>query len=370
MEGLEADMTVKHQTWGCIAVCAVALLFSACQTEEPPPEIIRPVRYMEVSSTQGHYVRTFSGVAQSGTESRLSFRVPGTVQTVAVQVGDSVRAGDLIAALNPYDYELRVQQAEAALTRVDAQARNARVSYTRARTLYERQSASKADLDAARVASEASDAEARAQRRQLELARSQLGYTRITAPLEGVIAQVNVEVSENVQAGMPVVLLTSGSQIEVRTSVPEIFVAQIEEGSTAAVTFDAVPEKEFAATITEIGVMTGIATTYPVILLVNQPDADIRAGMVATASFQFKLDDNRIRFLLPSYAVGEDRQGRFVFLVDPIPGEEGFGLIRRRSVVTGELTANGMEVLEGLQDGDRVVTAGVDRILDGQKVKM
>ena len=363
-------MTTKHHTWICVALCAGTLLLTACQEDVPPQEIIRPVRYLEVSSTQGHYTRTFSGVAQSGTESRLSFRVPGTIRAVAVQVGDTIRAGDLIAELNPYDYELRVQQAESALARAEAQARNARIGYARVRTLYERKSTSKADLDAARMASEASDAEAQAQRRQLELARSQLGYCRITAPSDGAIAEVNVEVSENVQPGMPVVLLTSGSQIEVRTSIPEILITQIEEESAATVRFDAVPDKEFAATISEIGVMTGMATTYPVILLVNQPDPDIRPGMVATASFQFKLEDERIRFLLPSHAVGEDRQGRFVFLVDPIPDEDGFGLIRRQAVVTGELTANGMEVLEGLQSGDRVVTAGVNRIVDGQKVKI
>lgn len=366
-----AIMIARNSFRFFIVISLGFILQSSCREETPVQQIIRPVRYMEVSSTQGGYVRTFSGVAQSGTESKLSFKVPGTIKDIAVQVGDRVREGDIIGELDSSDYKIKVQQAEAALDRAQAQERNAGVSYDRVRTLYEKKSASKAALDAARMAAEASQAEVQTLERQLELARAQLEYCRITAPLSGAIAEVHVETNENVQAGMPIVLLTSGSQIEVRTSIPEILISQIEQEEKVTVEFDAIPKKRFEATITEIGVQsTAVATTFPVILRLDQPDPDIRAGMAATISFLFKLEDGRIRFLVPSFAVGEDREGRFVYLVEPIPEEEGYGIVRRRTVIVGELTADGMEVLEGLQDGDRIVTAGISRIADGQKVKM
>ncbi len=354
-----------------VAFLLGALLFPSCQEKEPAQEIIRPVRYIEATPTMGVYVRTFSGVAQSGTESRLSFRVPGTVKAIPVRVGDEVRAGQLIAELDSYDYELKLQQAEAALLQAKARARNADVNYERARTLYEKKSASKSELDSARMASEAANADVQVLARQAELARTQLSYTRIAAPLEGAIADVRSEINENIQPGMPIVLLTSGSHIEVKISIPEILIAQIEEGKDAVVRFDAIPGKELKAAVTEVGIKSiGTATTFPVTLLLAQPDPDIRAGMTATAAFQFKSDTDRESFLIPSQAVGEDRQGRFVFLVTPVPEQEGIGVVRRRPVTIGEMTSAGLEILTGLTAGDLVVTAGIGYIRDGQRVKL
>jgi len=81
----------------CIVILLLTLLFPSCKEKEQSQEIIRPVRYIKALSTRGGYVRTFSGVAQAGTESRLSFRVPGTVKRVAVGVGDRGREGQLIS---------------------------------------------------------------------------------------------------------------------------------------------------------------------------------------------------------------------------------------------------------------------------------
>jgi RND family efflux transporter MFP subunit len=360
-----------HNNLRILKILAISsLLLSSCQEKEPIPEVIRPVRFTKTFATKGNYIRIFSGVAQSGTESRISFKVPGTVKRMAVRVGDSVRAGQLIAELDPYDYELRMQQAEATLLQAKAQARNADSNYERVRTLYEKRSASKSDLDSARMASEASAAEVQTLEKVLELARLQLGYTKLNPPLNGAIAEVNVEVNENVQAGTQVVLLTSGSHIEVGVSIPEILISQVAGVKDVVVKFDAIPAKEFPATITEIGIKSsGIATTFPVTLLLNQIDPDIRAGMAANAEFSFKLKDERVRFILPSGAVGEDREGRFVFVLNPLADEEEYGIVQRKSVTIGELTANGLEVFEGLSDGDLVITAGISQITDGQKVR-
>jgi len=364
-------MTVKNLVKLCVAIFIAVLLFSSCKEEAEIQEIIRPVRYIEAVPTEGSYVRTFSGVAQAGTESKLSFKVPGTVKEIAVRVGSRVIAGQLLAELDPYDYELRLQQAESALLQGKAQARNADVNYDRTRTLYEKKSTSMSDLDAARMASEAANANVQTLAKMKELAQMQLNYTKIKAPLNGAISEVKVEVNENVPAGLPIILLTSGSHIEVKISIPEILISLIEEEKNVSVKFDAVPNKEFQATVSEIGVKsTGMATTFPVTLLLNQPDPDIRAGMVATAEFQFSLKDKSIRFIIPSQAVGEDREGRFVFVVERLTEEEGYGIVRRKPVNVGELTAEGMEVFSGLVEGDLVVTAGISHISDGQKVKL
>lgn len=282
-----------------------------------------------------------------------------------------MRTGQLIAELDPSDYLLKVQQSEASLLQAKAQARNAEADYNRARSLYEEKSASKQDLDAARMASESANAVAQVSEKQLEQARLHLSYAKITAPMDGSIAEVRCEVNENIQAGMPLFVLTSGSQLEVRVSIPEVLISQIEEDKEVSVKFDAIPDKEFQAIVTEVGIKSiTMATTFPVTLRLKEIDPDIRAGMAATVTFRFESRDDRVMFLVPSEAVGEDREGRFVFLVELLPEEEGFGIVRRKPVVVGELTAEGLEIFEGISDGDLLVTAGISHVVNGQKVKL
>ena len=348
-----------------------AILIISCDKEMQEEEIIRPVRYMQVYATGGSRVRTFTGVAQAGMESELSFKVPGTVKNVAVHVGDNVRRGQLIADLDETDYRLRLQQAEAALSQARAQGRNASANYERVRAMYENNSASRSDLDGARTANESAKAGVQAIEKQLELAQLQLNYTRLTAPVSGAIASVDIEINENIDPGETVVTLTSGSDIEVKLSIPEVLIAKIEEGRKVTVAFDALPDRDFRATIREVGVSsTGMGTTYPVTVRLDRKDASIRPGMAATVACRFGSGDERERFIVPSHAVVEDRAGRFVYVVEPNPDETGYGTIHRKSVTLGEITAQGLEIFDGLFDGDLVVTAGVSRISEDQKVRM
>lgn len=354
--------------WSLSAAAIVGL--SACGGEEAPAEILRPVRTEQVFSTGAARVRSFSGIARAGRESRLSFRVAGSVQRVAVDVGDSVETGALLAQLDPEDYRLLVQEAEAAQAQAQAQARNAESNFERVRALYEANNASPSDFEAARAARESADASVRAAEQRLELARQQLAYTRLTAPAAGAVASVQVETNENVSPGQPVVLLTSGSGIEVEVAVPEVLIARIQQGDAASVTFDAVPGRTFEGTVTEVGVAAvGAATTYPVTVTLPPTDADIRSGMAAEVSFAFEATEGVQRTLVSSVAVLEDPDGTFVYVVEPAEGEPGVGIVSRRPVVAGELTPDGMEILEGLEDGEHVVIAGVSRIEDGLRVR-
>ncbi len=361
-------MSKYHPLW--LIVLGISL-FIFCGKEKQEQEIIRPVRYIQVYSTGGSRVRTFTGVAQAGVESKLSFKVPGTVKKINVLVGDTVTNGQLIAILDPSDYELQVQQADAALTQAKAQERNASLNFERIRALYESNNISKSSYDAARASNESTQAAVKAAEKQLELAKLQLSYTKLIAPVSGAIAAVNIEVNENVAAGQPIVMLTSGLQIEVKFSIPEVLITQMNEGSKVTVTFDAIPNREFSATVMEVGVAaTAIGTTYPVTVRLDEKDDAIRPGMAATVACRFESQDERERFVIPSHAVAEDRMGRFVYVVKPVTDEPGFGVVQRRPVTIGELTADGIEIFEGLVDGELVVTAGVSRISDSLKVKL
>jgi RND family efflux transporter MFP subunit len=302
-------------------------------------------------------------------ESYLSFRVAGTVQRLGVAVGDQVETGQVIAQLDPEDYRLQRQDAEAALRRAEAQARNARANYERVRGLYETQNATLNDLDAARTAAEAADAQVQSAQNRLDMARLQVGYARLVAPAAGRIASVDVDVNENVRAGQPVVMLTSEAELEVEVAVPEVLIAQIREGQPVEVTFDALPDRTFEAHITEVGVVAGgLATTFPVTVRLQDAVEELRPGMAAEVAFRFESPDRRERIVVLPVAVGEDRDGRFVFVVQPL--DSGIGLARRRPVVVGDLTEAGLEILEGLLDEELVVTAGVSRLRDSMRVRL
>jgi RND family efflux transporter MFP subunit len=228
---------------------------------------------------------------------------------------------------------------------------------------------SRNELDAARAGAESAQALVRSAEKRLQLARAQLGYTELRTSNAGRIADVLVEVNENVSAGQPVVLLTAGSFLEVKVALPEILISRIQPRDTVTVTFDALPGRPFPARVTEVGVATtGTGTTYPVTVMVEEQDPNVRPGMAAEVAFRFTNPDKREHLLVPPVAVGEDRQGRFVFVV--VPGEDGLGTTYRRAVKVGSLTENGLEILEGVDDGDIVVIAGVSRIADGQTVRL
>ena len=133
--------------------------------------------------------------------------------------------------------------------------------------------------------------------------------------------------------------------------------------------FDAVDNKEFTGEVVEIGVSTsGSSTTYPVTLSLLESAPNVRSGMTAEIEFTFKAKDQSRNVVIPSHAVGEDRQGRYIYVLSL--RKDRLAEVNRRGVVVGKLMDSGLEILSGLIDGELVVTAGVSKIVDGQTVKV
>lgn len=354
-------------------LCALALagLTVACSEEEPPPPepVIRPVRYVEVRATGGERLRTFSGSAKPGVEIDISFKVSGTVSRLPVKIGDVVHKGDLIAELDPRDYELQVEEAKAAVAQAVAQARKAEADYERVRGLYENNNASLADLDATRTAAESAEAAVASVRKRLDMAELQLTYTTLRSPADGAVAEVPVEVNENVSPGATICTINSGAVPEVEVAVPEGLITEIREGDRVRVRFDALPGRSFGGEVYEVAVSSmRSATTFPVTVRLLQPNSRVLPGMAAEVDVRIGPADSALRYVVPPEAVAEDRQGKYIFTVQKTSDE--LGTVHRRKVEVGELVTEGLEVLEGLSDGDLVVTAGVTQITEGQQVKL
>lgn len=333
---------------------------------------IRPVRYARAFVAGSDRTRTFPGIARAASEQDLAFRVPGTVTGVEVDVGSGVTRGQVLARLDPGDLELRRQQAEAGVAQVRAQARNARASYERVAALYESGNASMSDLDAARASYESANASEVSAATALRLAEQQVAYTRLPAPVDGSVSRVVVDVNEAVGAGQTVVtVIDADGSSEVQVTVPEAFIGGLRAGRSAQVVFGALAEGSLAAEVTEVGAAAAGAGGFPVtVRLRASADATgVRPGMAAEVTFSIERRSSGAEILVPPEAVGQDQRGRFVFVLSPT-GDGNIVTAERRAVGTGELTPEGLEVLEGVADGEYVATAGLGTLVAGQRVRL
>jgi len=369
---MSLNRVLFHRAWAA----ALALFAVGCAEEavEPPPLQPRPVRYASVESVGGARTRIFSGTAVAAVETRLSFKVNGTIERLTVDVGDQVKRGELIAELDPVDYQLQVERLEAALAQADAQLKNFESDFRRIRGLYERDNASQDDYDAARAGVESARANMSSIEKQIQQASLQVSYTKLYAPEAGQVASVDAEVNENVASGRTIVMLNVAATPEVEVGIPELLIGEIERGARISkITFTALPGQTASGLVTEVAPTAASGmTTYPVRIRLTSGARGVRPGMAAEIEFRVNAGAGPVRTVVPPHAVGEDRQGRFVWIVEP--AGEGEATVARRTVATGDLVAAGqasaIEVVSGLEEGELVVTAGVNVLEDGQRVRI
>lgn len=352
---------------GLMGAMSVGLISCADAPQEEAP--LRPVVFESVGYAGGQTSRTFSGTAATGRSVNLSFRSSGVITELNIVLGQRVAAGELLAELDNVASRLAYEQAVLALNGAASQMNTAQLALDRTRSLYEAGTASLSDYENARNAFRTAEASHESAVRSVQIQEEQVSYGSIIAPASGTIAVVTVEIDENVQAGQAIAVLNAGSDLEIALGLPEAVIAQANPGMPASISFTAVPGETFAGRVTEVSPSVDAATaTYPVRVTLEGPTTAIRAGMAASVTLVFSDPSLGGDFLVvPAKAVGEDDQGRFVFVVDGA-GQEG--TVRKQPVTIGRLTAEGFEILEGLSFGQSIATAGLQTLLDGQRVRL
>lgn len=349
------------------SLIAVLVLVAGCeQNDAPVGQSLRSVRYLVVAGDAGGRDRSLSGTSKSTQESRLSFKVAGTVTSVPAQIGQQLKKGDLIAQLDAANFVLQVEQRQASLVEAQAGERNANSNYERTKGLYANDNASLNELDSARANAESAKAQVRAAAKELEIARLNESYTRLYASASCSIASINIEISENVAAGQQIAIISCGNEFEITLNVPESMISGIDQFTPVSISFSAISGVRFSGAVTEVST-AGSSAAFPVVVKLNEKHPSMRSGLAAEVTFQFVTPSLVSTYLLPVAAIIKDPAGTFVFIAEPAE-EVGEAIIRRNAVTLGELTQSGMEVLAGLVPGDRVVTAGVSVIRDGQRV--
>ncbi|SMO39112.1 RND family efflux transporter, MFP subunit [Saccharicrinis carchari] len=346
-----------------------AIFLSGCGSKDKQEdEQLKPVKYARVEMTGGIQERTFIGVSQSGSEAKLSFRTSGLILAMGVRAGDEVKKGQLIASIDAKDTQIAYEQARAGLDNARIQLQTAASGLERAKQLYATSNASLSDYEQAKGAFSSARSNFQTAQKTLDLQGAQLRYTRIIAPANGIVTAVNAEVNEFVQAGTPVVVISSRiDDIEINVGVPEVYIAQIVQGESVSVTFRSIQNKSFEGIISEVGYSIGESLTYPVVVKLSNPSDDIRPGMPANVTFSFGDKTNKTLLTVPFKAVSEDFQGNFVFVLKA----EGDHYVAKKTIVeTGALFSGGFHALSGLNEGDVVAVAGVNSLYDGRKVML
>src|SRR5499427_10197428 len=257
-------------------VALSALLVAGCEANTAPAvKLDRPVQVQRVAFADAETRREFVGVVRARYETDLGFRVAGKIVTRVVNVGDSVRVGDVVARLDPEDLRLQVQSAEAELAAATSNLAQASADYERYAKLKTNGWASTADFDRKKAASDEAQGRLDRARRALDLARNQLGYADLKADADGVITATLAEPGQVVAIGQAVARLAHRGEKEALVALPETWLAEART-SKATVRLWSDPDRSFAANLRELSPQADPATrTYAArFTIVDADDGD------------------------------------------------------------------------------------------------
>lgn len=303
----------------------------------------------------------FPAVANAAERSHLSFRVSGEIKKLTIREGDRVQKGDVLAELDPTDYQLDVDNASAKYSVANSQ-------FTRSKPLVKKGLLAKSQFD-----------ELAAQRQialsEFELAKLRLSFTKLLAPVDGVISRVSADQFENIQVGQQIVNIHSVENVEVLIQLPDrLYVNQPKASVLQSVVARVrVPSgNEYLAKIKEFTTEPDPKTaSYTVILTLPMPDDEyILDGMAVevTAEGQSVGMNLNAGVSIPIEAIfnaeGLDRNNMFVWVL------KEDSTVKKQRVVLGKAVQNHIQVLDGLEHSDQIVIAGVSRLRDGMMVKV
>jgi RND family efflux transporter MFP subunit len=342
---------------------AFALALAGCQGQAAPvARVDRPVQVQRVAFAQADTSRDFVGVVRARYETDLGFRVAGKIVARAVNVGDRVRADDIVARLDPQDLKLQVESAEAELAAATSNLTQASADEERYATLKTRGFAAVADFDRKKAAKDEADGRLQRARRALDLARNQLAYADLKAGADGVITATLAEPGQVVAVGQAVARLAHRGEKEAVVALPETGLGEARK-SSATVRLWSDPDRSFAAHLRELSPQADVATrTYAARFTITDADDTIALGMTATVTLAHAAETPVAK--LPLAAILNRGTGPAVYVVDDA------GALKLRPVNVAAFTEESALVTAGIADGEKVVTLGVQKLVAGARVRV
>jgi RND family efflux transporter MFP subunit len=302
--------------------------------------------------------QVFSGSVLPRTSAALAFRVGGKVVTRPVEVGDHVKAGQVLATLDLSDLTFAQEAAEAAMRAAQADAVNARGDLARYERLGQHSSAYlPSEYDRRVAASSMADARLAQAARQVALASNQHGYGTLTADADGIVTALPAEVGQVLSAGQTVVTIAHTAETEIAVDVPENRLGQVRAAGEVTLSLWADPGKQLHGRVREIGALADAASrTFAVrVTVLDAPPGLLALGMTATVSF---VSSGAPVAPLPATALSDHDGQPAVWVLN---GERRRVTLRQVEIAGYRADGNVL-VRKGLAEGEEVVTAGTSQI--------
>lgn len=338
------------------------VLLAGCSKPVEKAEEIRPVRVMQLGAENADLVAEFSGDVHARIESRLGFRVGGKIVSRKVDVGTTVRRGQVLMQLDPQDLQLAQAQANAGLRAAQSNRDLAKAELARYQGLREKNFVSQAVLeqkDATFKATQASVDQAQAAYRGQS---NQAGYTTLVADADGVVTTVDAEIGQVVAAGTPVVRVAQAGEKEVVIGIPEDKVDALRSIADIQVRIWANPKELIKGRLRELSPVADPATrTYNARVAIDNVPASVKLGMTAYVRFVAKNPEAMAK--VPLTALFHEKSTTSVWVV------EG-GAVKRVPVQIAGSSGDDVLLSGAISAGQQIVTAGVNLLKSGQKVSI
>lgn len=346
------------------ALAAGTIWLSGCG-EAPPPEVPpRPVRVVTAQFTREAATARYSGEIRVRHESPLAFQVGGRLVKRLVDVGSPVVRGQVLAVLDQGDVRLDEIGSSAQLAAAQAEQEQARKDFQHLDNLHAQGLASQAALDIRRDRLTAAQARVATAKATQGLSARQSGYAELKAEQPGVVASVDAEPGQIMAAGQTVLRLAQTSEKEAVISVPENRLQDLRSASAIRVNLWASPDRFYTGRVREISPgVDAVLRTYTVKIAVPEAGDEVGMGMTATVHVQRDEAQPVVRLPLTALTQADGRPAVWVF-------DTASQTVQPRQVTLAGYDDEHGRLLDGVATGDRIVTAGVHKLVPGQKVRL
>ena len=354
-------MFVLNKPAGAL-VAVLAVLLGACSKAPEKVEDIRPVRAIVISANNVDIDAQFPGEVRSRVESRLGFRVPGKITARKVDPGTLVKKGQVLMQLDAQDLRLSQAQAMAGLRAAETERDLARSELKRFQELRSKNFVSQAVLEQKQSAFKAAQANVDASQAGYRGQANQAGYATLVSDIDGVVTAVDADVGQVVTPGTPVVRVARTSEKEIVIGLPEDKVDAMRKVQDVTVRLWANPQVAIPGKIREVSPVADPATrTYAVKVSIPDSAENVKLGMTALVQFSSTTATPMIR--VPLTALFHEKNTTSVWVVEN-------NAVRLMPVQIGGTAGNQVVLAGGVKPGQTVVTAGVNLLKPGQKVKI
>lgn len=345
------------------ALVAGALLAACRPAAEPPAPEVRPVRTITVDQRDAQGRATLTGNVQAQTEVNLAFRIDGRLVERAVGIGDAIRPGQLVARLDPENEQSALQSAQAQLVGARARLEEARTNYNRLKGLVAERAISQASFDQAEAAFRTAESTVESAQAQVALAQNRLSYTRLVSEVDGVVTAQGAEPGEVVGAGRMVIQVAKQGGRDAVFDVPAALKDAAPPNVKVRVALATDPKVATTGRVREVAPRADPVTgTFRVRIALDNPPPAMRLGSTVVGSIDLAGGQ---RIAIPASALVRSDKQTAVWLVDPKTQT-----VAPRTIEVATFEPDQVVVASGLAAGDIVVTAGVQALRAGQKVRL